>query len=167
MGLGVNHKSSFNPINTPLGVFQLEIGPKGVRSFWPKDGQKDPFNPQGLVNNPEISEVKSALGAFFSGDLHALNSITVDPKGSDFQNLTWKALRKIPPGTTFSYSKLAEQINKPGSFRAVARACASNPVALFIPCHRVIAKDGSLSGFRAGIEMKRKLLELEGYANFR
>ncbi len=163
MGPGLNTDSSFHQIDTPLGVFQLEIGPKGIRNFWPKDEQ---INPQNSVSNPKISEIKSALEAFFSGNHIALDSIAVDPEGTTFQKLTWEALRTIPPGTTFSYSKLAEQIDKPGSFRAVARACATNPVALFIPCHRVIAKDGSLSGFRAGVDMKRELLKLEGCANF-
>ena len=159
MGRELNTDSSFHQIDTPLGVFQLEIGPKGIRTFWPKDEQ---INLRSSVGSPKVSEIKSALKTFFSGNYNALDSIAVDPEGTAFQKLTWKALRTIPPGTTFSYSELAEQIDRPGSFRAVARACATNPVALFIPCHRVIAKDGSISGFRAGVDMKRELLKLEG-----
>ena len=73
----------------------------------------------------------------------------------------WNALQAIPRGTTLSYTDVAKKIGQPTAMRAVARACATNPVALVIPCHRVVREDGSLGGYRWGLERKRELLDLE------
>lgn len=83
-------------------------------------------------------------------------------KGTSFQCEIWRALRKIPYGQTVSYSQLAKEVGRPTAVRAVAAAVGANPLLLIIPCHRVIGKDGSLRGFRGGLEMKRKLLRVEG-----
>ncbi len=83
------------------------------------------------------------------------------PTGTLFQQQVWSALQKIPVGSTASYSQIAERIGVPSSARAVARGCASNPIAVLIPCHRVVRQDGGLSGYRWGIERKRALLERE------
>lgn len=80
---------------------------------------------------------------------------------SSFQQQVWKALQEIPRGTTFSYKELAETIGKPKAYRAVARACSQNPIALYIPCHRVIGSNNKLTGYRWGIERKKRLLEIE------
>jgi len=82
-------------------------------------------------------------------------------RGSPFQLKVWRALTRIPAGTTASYTDIAAKIGRPNAVRAVARACASNTVALLVPCHRVIRSDGALSGYRWGIERKRALLEIE------
>lgn len=86
---------------------------------------------------------------------------TLDAQGTDFQKRVWKALRAIPAGMTVSYSELARQVGAPESVRGVASACGANPIALAVPCHRVVAKDGSLGGYRWGVERKRALLEKE------
>ena len=83
------------------------------------------------------------------------------PAGTRFQHQVWQALREIPPGSTASYREIAAAIGRPGSARAVAGACAANPLAVVVPCHRVVRSDGSLSGYRWGIERKRRLLERE------
>jgi AraC family transcriptional regulator of adaptative response/methylated-DNA-[protein]-cysteine methyltransferase len=88
-------------------------------------------------------------------------NLPLDVRGTAFQQRVWKALRQTAPGTRVSYSDIAQRIGMPKSVRAVARACASNPVAVAIPCHRVVRKDGSLSGYRWGIDRKRVLLERE------
>jgi AraC family transcriptional regulator of adaptative response/methylated-DNA-[protein]-cysteine methyltransferase len=100
--------------------------------------------------------------------VHALDTATddpeipVDPKGTDFQKAVWRALREIPVGATVTYSELARRIGRPESVRAVAAACGANPIAVIVPCHRVIGKDGSLTGYAwGGIEKKRMLLERE------
>jgi AraC family transcriptional regulator, regulatory protein of adaptative response / methylated-DNA-[protein]-cysteine methyltransferase len=99
--------------------------------------------------------------------VHALDSATddvdipVDPKGTDFQKSVWRALREIPVGATVTYSELARRIGRPESVRAVAAACGANPIAVIVPCHRVIGKDGSLTGYAWGIEKKRMLLARE------
>jgi O-6-methylguanine DNA methyltransferase len=86
----------------------------------------------------------------------------VDPKGTDFQKSVWRALREIPVGATVTYSELARRIGRPESVRAVAAACGANPIAVIVPCHRVIGKDGSLTGYAwGGVEKKRMLLERE------
>lgn len=83
------------------------------------------------------------------------------PAGTAFQHQVWQALRAIPPGSTASYGTIAAAIGHPGSSRAVAGACAANPLAVVVPCHRVVRSDGSLSGYRWGVERKRRLLERE------
>jgi AraC family transcriptional regulator, regulatory protein of adaptative response / methylated-DNA-[protein]-cysteine methyltransferase len=87
--------------------------------------------------------------------------LPLDVKGTAFQHRVWDALRHIPVGATASYAKIAERIGSPKSVRAVARACAANHLAVAIPCHRVVKTDGSLSGYRWGVERKRALLERE------
>ncbi|SQC91170.1 Regulatory protein of adaptative response [Cedecea neteri] len=88
-------------------------------------------------------------------------SLPLDIRGTAFQQQVWQALRAVPPGSTVSYSELAERIGKPAAVRAVAGACAANTLAVAIPCHRVIRSDGGLSGYRWGVERKRQLLENE------
>ena len=88
-------------------------------------------------------------------------SLPLDIRGTAFQQRVWQALTEIPLGTTLSYTELAERVGSPRAVRAVARACATNTIALAIPCHRVVRSDGSLSGYRWGVERKRALLERE------
>jgi AraC family transcriptional regulator of adaptative response/methylated-DNA-[protein]-cysteine methyltransferase len=85
----------------------------------------------------------------------------LDMRGSEFQRRVWHALRQIPAGSTASYSDIAHRMGMPGSARAVARACATNPLAVVVPCHRVLTRDGKLSGYRWGVQRKRALLEKE------
>lgn len=87
--------------------------------------------------------------------------LPLDVRGTAFQQQVWAELRQIPPGSTTTYTEVARRIGKPTSVRAVAGACAANPIAVAIPCHRVVASDGKLSGYRWGIARKRKLLDSE------
>lgn len=87
--------------------------------------------------------------------------IPIDAAGTAFQARVWKALREIPVGQTRTYKEVAKEIGEPTAVRAVARACATNPVALIVPCHRVIRGDGSLAGYRWGLEVKEQLLNQE------
>jgi AraC family transcriptional regulator of adaptative response/methylated-DNA-[protein]-cysteine methyltransferase len=89
-------------------------------------------------------------------------SLPLDIRGTAFQERVWQALREIPPGSTSSYSEIAKRLGVPGASRAVAQACARNPLAVAIPCHRVVRRDGRLSGYRWGVERKRALLRREG-----
>jgi len=87
--------------------------------------------------------------------------LPLDLRGTAFQRRVWQELRRIPPGATASYGEVARRIGKPRSARAVARACATNPLPLAVPCHRVVRSDGKLGGYRGGVERKRALLERE------
>lgn len=87
--------------------------------------------------------------------------VELDPSGTDFQRSVWAALREIPVGATATYSEIASRIGRPRAVRAVAGACAANPLAIVIPCHRVIRTDRKLGGYRWGLERKRLLLESE------
>lgn len=106
----------------------------------------------------------SALHAELAGRGTALQTLPSDVAGTEFQRRVWAVLRGIPSGETRSYAQVAELIGQPGAVRAVARACASNPLALVVPCHRVVRKGSALSGYRWGVERKRALLEREGSA---
>lgn len=88
----------------------------------------------------------------------------LDMKGTEFEKAVWAALLDISAGQTATYSELAARIGRPSSVRAVARACGANPVAVVVPCHRVLRSDGSISGYRWGAERKRALLDREGAA---
>ena len=105
---------------------------------------------------PEARQVRDAI------ERGAGDRPTLDVSGTDFQRLVWAALSRIPVGQTRSYSAVAESIGRAGAARAVARACASNNVAVIVPCHRVIRGDGGLGGYRWGLERKEKLLGREG-----
>jgi AraC family transcriptional regulator of adaptative response/methylated-DNA-[protein]-cysteine methyltransferase len=109
-----------------------------------------------------VSEILEHL----AGKRPALD-LPLDVQATAFQRLVWEALRAIPYGSTSSYSDVAQAIKRPSAVRAVARACATNPVALVIPCHRVIREDQSLGGYRWGLERKRGLLERERTASQR
>ncbi|WP_134600433.1 methylated-DNA--[protein]-cysteine S-methyltransferase, partial [Pseudomonas aeruginosa] len=87
--------------------------------------------------------------------------LPLDVRGTAFQERVWQALREIPPGSTASYAQIAERIGAPRAVRAVAQACAANRIAVAIPCHRVVRRDGDISGYRWGVERKRELLRRE------
>jgi AraC family transcriptional regulator of adaptative response/methylated-DNA-[protein]-cysteine methyltransferase len=95
-------------------------------------------------------------------DPRAGADLPLDIRGTAFQTRVWRALARIPPGSTVSYAELARKIRAPASTRAVAAACASNKMAVVIPCHRVIGSSGKLTGYRWGLDRKRKLLQREG-----
>src|ERR1700746_2711313 len=109
-------------------------------------------------------EIRHAINNDFLGDLFAINSIPVTTGGTSFQREVWAALRTIRAGTTVSYGAMARQLGRPKSVRAVGLANGANPVAIVVPCHRVIGADGSLTGYGGGISRKRWLLTHEGVA---
>lgn len=101
------------------------------------------------------------LDEYFSGERREFN-FALDLRGTDFQRACWRALAAIPYGETRSYADIARAVGRPRGFRAVGMANNRNPVAIVVPCHRVIASDGTLCGYGGGLDVKRKLLELEG-----
>jgi len=110
--------------------------------------------------NKLLSRVLKELRGYFEGKLKSF-SIPWDPKGTLFQKRIWQALSDIPYGETRTYGEIGARIGAPKASRAVGRACNQNPIAIIIPCHRVVGKDGKLTGYSAGLEKKRWLLEFE------
>ena len=106
-----------------------------------------------------MSDVMSALRHLARGESAA--ALPVDVRGTAFQARVWRALQEIPAGQTRTYAQVADRIGEPTATRAVARACATNRVALAVPCHRVIRSDGALAGYRWGLAVKTALLESE------
>ncbi len=117
-----------------------------------------------LKSHKAPAAIRQALARYFAGDLIAIDSIPVATGGTSFQRDVWAALRRIRPGATLSYSALAQQLGRPKSVRAVGLANGANPIAVVIPCHRVIGADASLTGYGGGIDRKRWLLTHEGAA---
>lgn len=111
-------------------------------------------------NTELLQEVKRQLEEYFSGRLQNFD-LPLKPKGTDFQKQVWKALLTIPYGETKSYGDITKQIGKEKAVRAVGGANHVNPISIVIPCHRVIGKNGNLTGYGGGLEVKEKLLELE------
>jgi methylated-DNA-[protein]-cysteine S-methyltransferase len=106
--------------------------------------------------------VVATLRAYFAGDVRAIDDLPVEAHGTAFQKKVWAALRSIPPGKTASYRDIAGAIGSPSAVRAVGAANGQNPIALIVPCHRVIASDGTLCGYGGGLWRKEWLLRHEG-----
>lgn len=116
--------------------------------------------PDWLRRNDAFKNVKNQLRAYFAGDLTEFD-LPLAPQGTDFQLQVWEALKTIPYGETRSYGDIAAQIGRPDASRAVGAANGQNPIPIVIPCHRVIGRDGSLTGFGGGLVCKQHLLALE------
>lgn len=130
-------------------------------------GLQDRFPRADLIGgDAEFERLVAKVVGFVEAPALGLD-LPLDVRGTAFQQRVWQALRKIPVGSTASYADIASRIGSPGSVRAVARACAANSLAVAIPCHRVVRSDGSLSGYRWGVERKRALLEKEKGAHER
>ena len=115
-----------------------------------------------FVERDDPAGHRTRLEAYFSGRLDALDEIAVETGGSPFQQQVWQALREIPCGRTRSYGDVAEAIGRPRATRAVGMANHHNPIAIVVPCHRVVGSDGSLGGYAGGAARKRWLLAHEG-----
>ena len=174
-GLGVNPgefrrggsglKIQYGIISSPLGRLLVAATDRGVCAVC--IGDSDDFVERSLFEDyPAASLVRNdglvkkwsrSFQRYFDGDFLALN-LPVDVKATAFQLRVWKAIQSIPPGKTATYTQIATQLGAPKASRAVARACATNPVALVIPCHRVVGKDGRLHGYKWGKDRKQALL---------
>lgn len=121
--------------------------------------------PEGAIQGetPLLRRAARELDEYFARKRKSF-TVALTPKGTPFQQTVWAALRTIPYGQTVSYTDVAKMIGKPSASRAVGGANGKNPIPILIPCHRVVAADGSLGGYSLGLEMKRRLLELEGGA---
>ncbi|MBX2800893.1 MAG: methylated-DNA--[protein]-cysteine S-methyltransferase [Myxococcales bacterium] len=150
--------------DSPLGPIRVEATPQGLRRISLLDGVGVEDPPPGAEAGtlPVIEEAIRQLRAYFDGGRTHFE-LPVDVPGTDFQQQVWQALTEIPFGETRSYGEVAQAIGKPKAVRAVGAANGRNPLPIVVPCHRVIGADGSLTGFRGGVELKRRLLGHEGW----
>ena len=145
--------------NTPLGTLELKANNNGLNSVR--------FLGEGVSHSspaPAMSvldEATKQLKAYFKGDLTTFD-LPLAPQGTAFQQRVWEELQKSPYGSTTTYRDLAEKLGDPKVIRAAGRANGMNPIAIIIPCHRVIGSDNKLVGYAGGIERKRRLLQHEG-----
>jgi len=149
-----------------LFFYQTEIGKVGIAeeggSITNVFLRGDPAPPDAEVCETEvIREAARQLYAYFAGDLREF-SLPLAPRGSEFMKKVWKALCQVPYGRTASYKEIAAAAGNPKAARAVGQANNRNPIPIFIPCHRIIGSDGSLVGYGGGLDLKKKLLEMEG-----
>ena len=142
-------------IETPLGILRAEADEKSLISL-----QFDADAPGETASNPVLEKLRSELAEYFAGKRNDF-TVQMTPAGTEFQKRVWAELQRIAHGKTISYVELAHRIGRPSAQRAVAQANGANPICILIPCHRVIAKNGRLGGYSAGLERKRFLLGLE------
>ncbi|MEM7287091.1 MAG: methylated-DNA--[protein]-cysteine S-methyltransferase [Actinomycetota bacterium] len=149
-------------IASPVGPLTAVATDHGLRAvLWPGDeriGFESP--PVDRPDHPVLSAVATQLGQYFAGERVSFD-VPLDLRGTDFQVAVWRALADIPFGETSTYGDQAERIGRPKAARAVGAANSRNPVSIVLPCHRIVGKDGSLTGFAGGLDTKRFLLEHE------
>jgi methylated-DNA-[protein]-cysteine S-methyltransferase len=148
----------YSRIDSPVGPLLLAISERGLVALEFDRGKVA----AGCVESPErTAPYALQLEEYFAGRRRRFD-LPLDLRGTDFQKRCWQELLKIPYGETRSYAAIARAIGNPAAVRAVGLANGQNPIAIIVPCHRVIGSDGSLTGYGGGLETKRKLLELEG-----
>lgn len=153
----------YDDLNSPVGTLRLVVSDRGVRALlWENDRENrvplddaEPTRHHGI-----LIWAKHELAEYFEGRRRQF-TVPLDPKGTPFQKRAWQALRQIPYGKTLSYGEQAKRIGDPKGARAVGAANGRNPISILVPCHRVVAKDGNLTGFAGGLKTKRFLLDLE------
>ena len=147
-------------VSTPIGTAEITGNEDGVQSISLLDGDISTF-PQTTTSIPlPLQECVAQLKEYFSGT-RVVFDLKLNPQGTVFQQSVWKELLNIPFGKTRTYLEQTKQIGDPKAIRAVASANGKNPIAIVIPCHRVIGSDGSLTGYASGIWRKKWLLEHE------
>jgi AraC family transcriptional regulator, regulatory protein of adaptative response / methylated-DNA-[protein]-cysteine methyltransferase len=168
---GANADVMFAIATCTLGAILVAATRKGVAAILLGDDAEvllrdlqDRFPKANLIGGDKPFENVVARSIRLVEDPARAADLPLDVQGTVFQHKVWAALKSIPAGTTVSYADVAKSIGAPKSVRAVARACGANPVAVAIPCHRVVRTDGSLSGYRWGLERKRKLMDREAAA---
>ncbi|HET8763709.1 MAG TPA: methylated-DNA--[protein]-cysteine S-methyltransferase [Rhodanobacter sp.] len=155
---------AYLPVATPLGTFVVAARDEAVAGGW-FEGQK--YFPAisaeagwREASTPVLDEARRELDAYFAGRLTRFE-VPLAPDGTEFQRKVWTALCAVPFGETTTYAALAQAIGRPGAFHPVGAAVGRNPMSLFVPCHRALGSDGSLTGYAGGLTRKRWLLDHE------
>ena len=154
----------YSQMNSPIGPLNVAVSEKGLvalefdRGAFPRAKNKNLYWQE---SSEKTKPFTRELDEYFAGQRRDF-SFPLDLRGTPFQVQCWRALLAIPYGETRTYADIARVVKKPQAFRAVGMANNRNPIAIVVPCHRVIASDGTLCGYGGGLDVKRKLLELEG-----
>ena len=165
---GGGARIAYTTVDSPLGQLLVAATPQGICAVKIGDHHKDledelrgEFPGAELhQDNPALGEWVTAIVEHLSGKLPSLD-LPLDVRATAFQRQVWEYLRTIPYGETRTYQQIATELGQPGAARAVGRACATNPVAVVVPCHRVVRRDGNLGGYRWGLHRKKALLAQE------
>ncbi len=146
--------------NSPLGLVEVTASDQGVLSVQFESQAQHPKHSNGLTN-----DCIHQLQAYFDGELKNF-TVALEQNGTAFQRQVWHALTEVPYGQTASYLDVAERINNPKAIRAVGSANGRNPIAIIVPCHRIIGSNGTLTGYAGGLDKKAWLLEHEAKHGF-
>ncbi len=157
----------YSLMESPVGTLLLAATARGLRCLHFHRGKlPEPAKNEVWIESPAtLRPYREKLQAYFRGELRDFD-FDLDLVGTDFQKKCWNALCSIPYGHTCSYAELAKKVGRPRAFRAVGQANHHNPIAIVVPCHRVIGANGTLTGYGGGLETKEKLLQLEGVRLF-
>ncbi len=150
----------YTTMASPVGDLLLAGGDALERLHFSSGAKRKAAEPEWKPDPTPFREAVRQLDAYFAGELHDFD-LTLSPQGTAFQLAVWSALREIPYGRTISYGELARRVGNPNASRAVGLANGSNPIAIIVPCHRVIGANGKLTGFGGGLPVKEHLLALE------
>ena len=147
---------------SPIGTLRLRATEDGLTHVFHENQQSDIKDSDWTEdpNHPHLAKARCQLDDYFAGNRKTFN-VPLAPEGTDFQRQVWMALRNTPYGQITSYAEIADQIGNPKAVRAVGAANGRNPLSIFVPCHRVIGKNGTLTGYAGGLGSKSALLAIE------
>jgi methylated-DNA-[protein]-cysteine S-methyltransferase len=154
-------------INTPAGRFTFIAYDKTVLAAGFTENVDElvtlihPSLRERVADDAELDVIEAVTKAYFDGDIAAIDVIDVEQRSGEFIDIAWQSLREVAGGAPVTYTQLAERAGRSAAVRGAAQACARNAAALYVPCHRVIRSDGSLGGYRYGLDVKRWLLAHE------
>lgn len=151
----------YTTMDSPIGELLLLGDGRALHGLYMQQGRKPVrISPRWERSQGALADVRAQMQEYFAGERTAFDTPLV-MHGSEFEQRVWSALREIPYGETVSYGEIARRVGQPSAARAVGMANGRNPIAVIVPCHRVIGADGTLTGYGGGLERKRLLLELE------
>ncbi len=150
-------------VTSPLGELTLVASNSGLRAvLWPDEDARVilPISPEAVTSHPILDAAADQITEYFAGTRRVFE-LDLDLSGTEFQVTVWKSLALVPYGETSTYGAQADHIGRPKAVRAVGAANGRNPVSIVLPCHRIVGKDGSLTGFAGGLDAKQFLLDHE------